>query len=381
MDINPNNPMAHLAAAKIVLTPEQQEATQRIGAWYKTRNQPIYRLGGYAGTGKTTIIKDIIRDGEFGSVACAAFTGKAASVLSKKGVPASTIHSLIYNYDEDPNTKEAVFTLKGSSELDLDLIVIDEASMISTELYDDLLSFDIPVLFVGDPGQLEPVGDNPNLMKECDFTLTTIHRQALESPIISLAAHIRTSDHNYKPALFGSKPPALNFKNKVLSPDDITMADQIIVAKNKTRQIVNAKARAIKGFKLLDGVHPTDKLICLRNNKTLGFHNGQILFVEAVVKEHYNNFEMVLRSEDGKTKWTVPVWSEPFYREVDPKELCPKDFLHCDFGYAITCHKAQGSEWPHVIVMDEWMPAHIWSMARWRYTAVTRAATKLTYCV
>jgi exodeoxyribonuclease-5 len=377
---SPTGALAHLAKAQIILTPEQQEGSQRIQEWYKTRHTPIYRLGGFAGTGKTTLIKHVIKEGKYGNVACCAFTGKAASVLTRKGVSASTIHSLIYGLDEDAKTREPIFYLKSKGELDLDLIIVDEASMISTELYEDLTSFDIPILFVGDPGQLEPVGDNPNLMKEPDFTLQTIHRQALDSPIISLANTIRTIP-GYRPALFGSKPPALYFKDKKFSAEDLLLPDQLICAKNKTREMVNNKVRSIKGYNLNDGIHVGEKLICVRNNRTLGFYNGQTFTILEIVNERVDHFECKVENENGG-KSTVLIWAEPFFREIDKTvDRCPKEFLQCEFGYCITCHKSQGSEWPNVTVVYEFMPAHIWDMARWGYTAVTRASSKLTMCL
>lgn len=373
--------LAHVQPS-IVLSLDQKQAESAITTWYGERDTlPMFRLGGFAGTGKTTLIRHLLKSGNFGAIACCAFTGKAADVLTKKGVPASTIHSLIYNCDEDPHTKEIQFTLKTPEQLDLDLIIVDEASMISSDLYRDLKSFHIPLLFVGDPGQLEPVGDNPNLMRDPDFTLTQIHRQALESPIIRFASEIRTgtcfNPRNYKPS-----PPALNFQQKKFTVEQQSLADQFICAKNATRQLINQSFRRNLGHQLHDGLHDGEKLICLRNNRNLGFFNGQIFYVEKVKQETPRYFECVIRPDGSDKLMTIPIWSEPFYRELDPKtDHPPKDFVYADFGYCITCHKSQGSEWPHVVVVDEWMPAQVWDMKRWRYTAITRAATKLDFAM
>jgi len=177
----------------ITLTDEQELALAAIVAWQSdTFGKNEFRLGGYAGTGKTTILKTLLdRLATKIPIAVAAFTGKAVHVLQKKGLrQAQTLHSLMYNV-ETLKGGACNFTLKTRLDPEPNLIIVDEASMISTELYDDLCSFNIKLLFVGDPGQLEPVGDNPNLMKDCDFTLSKIHRQAEDSPIIVFATRIR----------------------------------------------------------------------------------------------------------------------------------------------------------------------------------------------
>ena len=168
----------------IILTEEQQLAINKILLWFELSQSQEFKLGGYAGTGKTTIIKCLIGpdlSSKIHPVICA-FTGKACHVLRKKGLlSAQTIHSLIYDalMDEDGSV---TFTLKTRLESRPNLIIIDEASMISADLYRDLRSFGIKLLFIGDPGQLEPIGDNPNLMKQPDYVLTKIHRQFLKYP-------------------------------------------------------------------------------------------------------------------------------------------------------------------------------------------------------
>lgn len=369
-------------------SPGQADALTRIKEWHKLArsqwNTPVrmFKLGGYAGTGKTTLIRVIIGDRDYGTVVVCAFTGKAAHVLQKKGIPATTIHSLIYTPHEDPSTKEVTFKLKEQWDLaNVDLIIIDEASMVSTELFQDLVTFRKPMLFVGDPGQLEPVGDNPNLMKQPDWTLTEIHRQALESPIIAFATAIREGGEAYQPSRFGGRPPGLVFQGKIITAQNFVDIDQLICARNKTRHTINQRARLLQGLKQYDGLHVGEKLICTQNNKEHGVFNGQVFFVESIKEETARWFEVVVRMDGTDQLRTVQVWSEPFYREIEDKERNPKELIRADFGYCITCHKSQGSEWKSVLVIDEWMPPRVWSMARWRYTAVTRASEKLVFAV
>lgn len=373
---------------RITLSSEQSSALDHITTWFRQcrlvastnalKGIQEFKLGGYAGTGKTTMIRHIITELRV-AVAVCAFTGKAAFVLKRKGIPASTIHSLIYKPEVDDKTKEVTFILRQPEDLQIDLIIVDEASMVSHELYHDLKTFNKPILFVGDPGQLEPIGDNPNLMKVTDFTLSTIHRQALDSPIIGLATEIRTKGQIYDPRKFGTHE-GLVFQTKVLKPEVIYAVDQVICALNKTRAAVNAKFRHDKGFGNFDGLHVGEKLICLKNDSTLGVFNGQIMYVHEIREERPLWYDCVVEYEGIDGKHRIPIWSEPFYRELHEKDRPPKLVAKCDFGYCITCHKAQGSEWDRVLVVDEWM-GRVWDMARWRYTAVTRASKELNYAM
>jgi ATP-dependent exoDNAse (exonuclease V) alpha subunit len=104
-----------------------------------------------------------------------------------------------------------------------------------------------------------------------------------------------------------------------------------------------------------------------------------IFFVSKIVAEYHDKWECHVQDELGKMKYNLPIWKFPFQNDMEKDTYIPKDVVYCDFGYAITCHKSQGSEWPYVIVYDEWMPPKVWDMKRWRYTAITRAADKLMY--
>jgi exodeoxyribonuclease V len=375
---------------QIKLTDEQQLAIDKIVNWLKipTHTDPVaygqeFKLGGYAGTGKTTILKHLINviKQEYGYVVCA-FTGKAVSVLKRKGVPAQTIHSLIYNADVDPKTGAVTFTKRFRLETDPDLIIVDEASMISTELYNDMLAFGKKMLYVGDPGQLEPVGDNPNLMLVPDFILSKIHRQAEQSPIITLANLIRNGGKmNY-----GMIQDSVEVRQKQLKASEAVLVDQIICAKNKTRTGLNQNIRRFKGFltELVEG----EKIIVLRNNLNRGVFNGLVLFVDEIKEQHHNHWMVNAHDETDQKYSQLRIWSEPFKTpELHEKKsglIIPRDkdgmqLVYADYGYAITCHKSQGSEWSHVLVMDEWMPPSVWDMKRWRYTAITRASERLTY--
>lgn len=372
-------------------TDEQQAAVQRIISWLTDPSAPLmFRMGGYAGTGKTTTIKYLLhllqlaRNGDgsdelsflMGKTAMVcAFTGKAASVLRKKGVQASTIHSLMYRpvpkAGGGPNDIEwrrvAYFDLPGN------FFIVDEASMISSDIYKDMLEYGLKMLFIGDPGQLEPVGDNPNLMRNPDVTLMKIHRQALESPIIELATNIR----NGYPLPKSSAHPDLIIRDKNLNTHDLLGVTQVICAKNATRQRINTVCR--QAYSRVELLEKGDKLIITKNNKDLGVFNGMIVYVREISSDNHRRWNCLLEDEDQNMIGWLPIAKEPFSAVFDAKNYRhPKDLVQADYGYCVTCHKAQGSEWEHVLVIYEWMPPNVWCMKRWGYTAFTRASKRLT---
>lgn len=363
----------------ITLTDEQERAVATIIEWFKNGTTYEFMLGGYAGTGKTTVIKyliAILRKNH--TVVTSAFTGKACNVLHRKGVNAQTLHSLIYNAVRE----KGVYHFYRRTIMDgaPDIVIVDEASMLNTQLYNDLMSFKKKVLFVGDPGQLEPVGDNPELMKDCNIVLSKIHRQAEDSPIIKLANDVRLGG-----TIFGNETlrPTLIIKHKEeFTMSEALLADQIICARNKTRQMINEKIRRQKLYG--DDLCLDEKLICFKNNSEVGVFNGMILFVRDIRKTKLDRYIVDLEDEAGGKYLEVPLWREPFrlvpkFNTKQPE--IPKGCIYAEYGYAITCHKSQGSEWDNVLVYDEWMPPEVWDMRRWRYTAITRAAKQLTYCI
>src|SRR6476620_2410555 len=181
-------------------TPHQDQALRVVAEWLKakpgTNGTPqVFRLFGYAGTGKTTLARHIADEAD-GDVKYAAFTGKAASVMRGKGCHgASTIHSLIYRTresgDEIPN-----FDLWDEAPASkAELIIIDECSMVDPELGKDLLSFGVPLLVLGDPAQLPPIqGGGFFTEAEPDAMLTEVHRQAADDPIIHMSMAVREGE-------------------------------------------------------------------------------------------------------------------------------------------------------------------------------------------
>lgn len=368
-------------------SPQQESAADAVLEWFNNSSEQVFRLFGYAGTGKTTVANGIVeriresRKPKRFSSCFAAFTGKAAHVLRTKGCDASTIHGLCYKLVSEKN-KQPVFMLDDKSILwNMDLLVLDEVSMVNEEIGEDLLSFGCKILVLGDPAQLPPVsGTGFFTSAEPDFLLTEIHRQAADSPIIRLATSIR----------MGQMPMVGTYgDSEVLygMPKDLVMtADQLLVGMNKTRKASNERARQIKGF--TDPLPmPGDKLVCLRNNRHEGLMNGTTWIVDAINTEFEGQPEQFfppafvcdIHSEDTDMVRTgVQMHKEHFLNESIPDNVLRRA-NEFDYGYALTCHKAQGSQWPHVVVYDE---SGVFREDKWRwlYTAVTRAAEKVHIC-
>ena len=165
-------------------TPHQDEALNAVAHWLKEKpgensTPQVFRLFGYAGTGKTTLAKHLAEHVD-GDRKFAAFTGKAASVMRGKGCHgASTIYSLIYRARESGEEIPSFDLWYDAPALKAELIIIDECSMVDAELGRDLLSFGVPLLVLGDPAQLPPIsGGGLFTEAEPDAMLTEVHRQA-----------------------------------------------------------------------------------------------------------------------------------------------------------------------------------------------------------
>ncbi|MET3791795.1 ATP-dependent DNA helicase [Aquamicrobium terrae] len=422
----------------------QAAAIAAIRDWFETRSeqQQVFRLFGYAGSGKSTVLKFALdelglsphrsaRDGNcLPGVVTATFTGKAALVLTRKGTPARTIHSLIYSVIEateeeietaakkvqDAETvarrltgfahttaeatieamrqalsamKHPRFALNPQSDAaDAKLIVLDEVSMVGEEMARDLMSFGKPILVLGDPGQLPPIkGEGAFTRDAPDVMLTEIHRQAAESAIIRLATMARMGE----PIGFGSYDTYVaKLRKGDISPEQALRGGQLICGLNATRLQINNAMRAAAGF---GGTYlPTgaaEKIICLKNDSALGLINGMFLTLEDIVDEGTLYFSAVVHDENGRRvaphdsdggPGRLRIYKGHFEDHVaydarrhdrDYKEK--RKLTEATFGWAITAHKAQGSQWENVIVWDDGLGRSDLDRRRWLYTAITRA--------
>jgi len=378
--------------------------------------KPIFRLFGYAGTGKTTTIRQIMEllnlktDTRF-----AAYTGKAAMVMRKTGLPAQTIHSLIYEpvspdpvecnklmarvkAEEDLVVKKTLqqelkeksrvhFILRSKSNSDLRktrLLVLDECSMVNEAMLADLLSFNVPMLVLGDPGQLPPIeGEGALIKAKPDVMLTEIHRQAQGNPIIDFATRARHGIFIPKIALGTSA----HVSQLSLTSEAVTAFDQIICGRNDTRKKLNQRIRGLKGF---EGMFPVvgEKLICLKNNAEDNLFNGLLCTVVRVGELLDTSVELWISRETdhfGDDPLKVKALRAHFESYQDKTALenvkwWEKDGVdEFDFGYAITVHKSQGSQWENVLLWDDkmFMGWEKKSRPKWLYTGITRAMERI----
>src|SRR5438034_5919862 len=230
-----------------IFTPHQNAALTAASNWLKaTRGRAsIFRLFGYAGTGKTTLAKHLA-EGVDGKVLFAAFTGKAACVMRNKGCQgATTIHSLIYKA-RDSGQETPTFELWDEAPASkAKLIIIDECSMVDAELARDLMSFGVPLLVLGDPAQLPPIqGGGFFTGTKPDAMLTEVHRQAQDDPIVRLSMDIRAG----KSLEEGQYGETQVVRRANLDPKRVIGADQVLVGRNVTRRAYNARLRERRGF-------------------------------------------------------------------------------------------------------------------------------------
>lgn len=400
------------------LSEDQQRALNSIIEWYRNGSTPYLTLGGYAGTGKTTLVGELVNEDIVpGRTVFAAYTGKAAQVLRKKlrdaGVnlrlpdgedAVSTLHKLIYLPMEQKICKatgEYVYAgerqcgphagTKGDCEVVkrttwrrrdslpdwIGLIIVDEASMVTRPIWDDLLSYDIPVLAIGDHGQLPPVGGSFNLMQDPEIRLERIHRQAEGSPIITMSRWAREQGDipfgEYGPGVL--KLPRERAGEVPFNPDAL-----VLTGMNRTRVAMNKMLRARSGFGL-DGqlVQEGEKVICLKNDRREGIWNGMPGKVTHVGEQAGVWAELGVALDDGGN-YLGRAHAGQFAREKtlmqEDREYVP-GLSYWDYGYAITVHKAQGSQAEEVLVFEERLPGGPEKHARWLYTAVTRASERV----
>lgn len=380
----------------MVLT-SKQEAGLKIAVARYHDGEKYTVISGYAGTGKSTLIKFIISalDIDPERVGYIAYTGKAAQVLRNKGCPtAMTAHRLLYK--SVPRADGSFIHIPKDNISDYDIIVVDEVSMLPKPMWNLLLSHGIYVIACGDPGQLPPIGEENGILEHPHIFLDEIMRQAAESEIIRLSADIREGKL-IKPY----KGTEINIvRHREMCDGMFTWADQILCGKNITRHTLNNYYRNMRYGEDIPNPIVGDKVICLKNNWDKitetgdALVNGTIGTIDKIatvtnkwlnpmclidftpetidnVDERDQTFHNLLMDWKLITTKETTVNRENF--RLFPKQLRPEQF---DYGYCITTHKSQGSEYDKVLVVEEVLRQA--DHARWLYTACTRAAQKLT---
>lgn len=392
-------------------SPQQDRARSIVSRWIRDPHaQQVMSLAGYAGTGKTTIAKELVSNA--GTWLFAAFTGKAAHVLQTKGCTgARTIHSLIYKPAGEKN-QEQILQLEAKllraspaerpaiiqqlaalrrarqprwalwnegplSDPDVAGVVIDEVSMVNSQLGRDLESFDKKILVLGDPAQLPPVmGGGYFTDREPDVMLTEIHRHARDRGVLRLATHIR---EGRSLSSFASAPDAQILSAATTDPADraarALAADQVLVGLNATRHASNRRMRALRE-RTHSLPYAGDRVVCLRNDRDLGIFNGSQWTVVNSVSADNDTATFSVRSEDDDRTVTSEAWLHHFQGRGDELTAMgqgQRDAAVYDWGYALTVHKAQGSQYKRVLVIDESRKLGGCEPRQWLYTAITRS--------
>jgi len=355
-----------------MLEPEQVTAIDKIKEWVQQRDNRLFRVGGRAGTGKTTIIKKVLPSLKPGPVAVAAFMGKATSVLRKKGIStAQTLHSLLYKVDE-ANSKVGRPSFKKVFQVGCEFVVMDEGSQVGGTLFKDAWSFPhLRFLVFGDHWQLEPIDEDINLMEDPDVMLERIHRQAQNSNILKFAEGCYRGTerfaHRTLPDL--RVRPAHEFWSLVKD------SEQCIVGFNETRHKVNALIREHRGIKK---DHPIEgeRVIFLKNNSECGVYNGLVGTVTRIRNVTPEAVYFDMEDEIGQKWYDLPTMRQQ-YGLNSLANTIRTPYLLADFGYCITGHKSQGSEWERGVVLEE--ISRSWNPRRWRYTVATRFRNQ-DYC-
>lgn len=468
----------------IILSSDQETALKRIESFLESDTQ-VFMVKGYAGSGKTTILKGLVEylssiEKQF---ALMAPTGRAAKVIREKtGQETFTIHKSIYSFEDLIEVKEGdsfyyQFKIRNNINIVNQIFIVDEASMVSdaksegeffrfgtSHLLSDLITFtrvnqpgiNSKIIFVGDICQLPPVGDNsskafePAYLKQ-KFNLSSeevemkeVKRQEGKSGILSSAAKMRKSissgffnDFNLRSNGSDIVNPAyddfLNVWENAASP-------KIIIAyKNKTCLDLNLQIRERRFGSANLPVQKSDIIILGANNYRKGVFNGEFAVVNSVgsstvtrtialrgqkpVVLTWREIQLVFPDSEADNKivsgkilenflygdnYLLPEETQALYVDFTSrhKELKPKteefkeaimqdEYFNClliKYGYAVTCHKAQGGEWDNVFTIwdrgngdnfncfTEKQLKHSKDnidFYRWAYTAITRASKTL----
>jgi exodeoxyribonuclease-5 len=387
----------------IKLSSDQQQALDTILQWFASKDsgRQYITLGGYAGTGKTTLIS-VLRSKlkEFDKkkplkVAFCSFTGKATRVMQQKleeansmqnGDSVSTIHSLIYSPLVDNQGEISGWDLKKS--LPVDLIIVDEASMVDKFIWQDLRSFNLPILAVGDHGQLPPINGNFNLMEAPDIKLEKIHRQAQDNPIIKLSITARETGR-VETGRFGDGVAKL----KRSQPDTREMIEDVFIGfndetlvlcgYNRTRVELNNYIRSLQNQDLASMTNTPaagDRVICLRNNHKKQIYNGMLGRVKSLEAHNDRAYFATIEFDGERNTYTGLISKSQFNstKTEKPFRLGKETVDLFDYGYALTVHKAQGSQARRVVLFEQRFPQmedNMWK--RWLYTGITRAEHEL----
>ena len=395
-----------------VFNDQQLDAIKKVVKWFyvESFHKQIFALGGYAGVGKSSVINTAVKMLEIPmeNVIFATLTAKASLVLRLKGNPSNTIHKTFYTVYK--GKKSFLFSLKKKISSNIQLIVIDEASMVNQKMIDDISSFGVPIILLLDPGQLEPIfGSNIYCMhpeKYLDVFLTQVMRQDDTSGILDLAMRGR----NGLPLELGScKASLVTTFDKVV--DKLYTYDVVLCYSNKNRRILNSLIREQLGYK---SKYPVagEKILCMMNNYSYEIEHDDvpIYIINGLMGYVQEDSKLTKKKEmdllnikfrpyflmnvtGSENDFNVNCFKEPFEQyEIDPSKEAfieslysdkvesedLEDVCMIDYGYAFTVHKSQGSEYDNPLVVVDIKGKSPDFYNKWIYSAITRAKKSVT---
>lgn len=412
----------------MILSSQQEKALILLRQAIEARKYSVFVIRGYAGTGKSSWLKEV--DNEYVTVVLTP-TGKAARRVEEvSGIHARTLHSFLYIPKENKYGDMSFEPKLGedfADDLDgVDAIVVDEASMLSSDLWRDVSrvaeTFGLPLVLLGDGYQLPPVEKTEQAapfsamsdefigqFANYSIDFTEVFRQAKDSPILRVATAIRAGDDI--PSLFASDFPILTIQQVYEKGAEYARgADGMVIChRNVTRHELNARIRGAAEFY---GRMPQagEKLMVTKNNYGLGVSNGEVITVCDKSKP-LNRMPVVVRDSRTSVQQHVDFFSTSFFdgwRNVNAvmsvegllgnlkvsefyvqKESGPivlrsgepkQSYLYANYGYAGTAHKAQGSQYDSVVmVIEPSIDLYRRDGRRWTYTALTRAIKDFSF--
>ena len=455
------------------LNSDQEEAFESIKTIMQHPTANTFVLNGYAGTGKTFLMQYLATwlneiDSEFKLLAS---TGRAAAVLrGKTGFEAKTVHGELYHFskvngdddnipDDAPVDRFGQMTLQFTLRIPDDkvrIFIVDEASMLSSEFMDNtsfatfgsgMLLTDFfeyagrnKIIFVGDPCQLPPVGQNFSPALDLDwlkenkrlavsYTLQKIERTNSDNDILKLAHRIRDLSQEAQTEKF-SRLPARKLDNVILAESEDSLLNKYIVQYKETG--INSALAIARSNKMVHKINREvrlnlhgeidlplqigEVLLVTQNNYAAPLTNGDFVTITEI-GEVYNKanlhfqkvkvktvlsekeYELLLsldilygdssnftreQSKNLMVDFSRRVRSEKIKANSDKykKAMMEDEYLNClkaTYGYAVTCHKSQGGEWDNIyLFLDKGMYAMKYEeLHRWWYTAITRTRNRI----
>ena len=347
------------------LSQEQQAAFDRVEEFLaaKKSSKKFIVVNGLAGSGKSHLLGAIGR-AHPNAVMVAAFARAALNLSRRTGLPASTVHSAIYSFrGEDDDGRLKFDRSVEDGDWHGRIVLLDEHSTFTAKMAHDMLATGCKIVACGDPGQLKPVGGEP-FFTSPDITLTEIHRQAWNSPIIRQAHNMR---HN---GVYHDDGEDFRV-TRYCSADDVLDADVIITWRNTTRRALNGLKRAYLG---LSSKPPQagEPIVALRNDHNARIVNGATY---ELLEDHVPGCNFIrVKNENGVVVRLLEASIEDFDQpRGENPDVQPHPFA---LAYALTCHKMIGSSARRVLLVDE----HARDMEdyrNWAYTGISRAEKSL----